>query len=447
MSAPQLRRTRRAVFGASFGFFVDMYDVYLPTVALVPAMNYFLPADMPADTRAVASALIFVATLLGRPVGSTIFGWLADRMGRRKVTLWSVAGCAVCTALIAALPGYATLGPASVFLLVALRLVDGIFLGGEYTGATPLAMEEAPARRRGWYGGFIGGGSAMANCIIAAATFAVLEFSPSGGPDSPYSVWGWRIPFVLGALLCVVFLVYYSRSVEESETWKSAAKARNPLREILFGRSRRDFAQVFLLMAGVWFTSNMASGLLPTALEQEGHISPTEVTLALIIGQGTHALVFPFVGLLGDLIGRRKALVYNGIAVAVLCAGAFWGLAAGWWSGFPAILVVTLVVRFAGGSVFAVTPSYLCERFPPATRGSGFGLGYSTPLLITSFYAYYQNWLGNLIPREYTASVLLVLGGVLIIAGALLGPETRGSDLSATVPGGSAPRGPLPAVR
>lgn len=145
-----------------------------------------------------------------------------------------------------------------------------------------------------------------------------------------------------------------------------------------------------------------------------------------------HTLIFPFVGLFSDVVGRRKALVYNGIAVAVLCAGAFWGLAAGWWSGFPAILVITFVVRFSGGSVFAVTPSYLCERFPAAIRGSGFGLGYSTPLIVTSFYAYYQNWLGNVIPRDDTASVLLVLGGLLIICGAVLGPETRGTDLAAT---------------
>jgi MFS family permease len=447
MSSPNPRRTKRAVFGASFGFFVDMFDVYLPTVALVPAMDYFLPDDMPENTRAVASALIFVATLLGRPVGSTIFGWFADRVGRRRVTLWSVTGCAVCTALIAALPGYATLGITSVVLLVVLRLVDGVFLGGEYTGATPLAMEESPPRRRGWYGGFVGAGSALANCVIAAATFVVLEFSPSGGPDAPYSVWGWRIPFVLGAMLCVVFLVYYSRVVEESETWQSTRKAKNPLREVVFGRSRRDFAQVFVLMTGVWFASNMASGLLPTALKQEGHISATEVTVALVIGQGLHTLIFPFIGLLSDLIGRRKMLVYNGIAVAVLCSGAFVTLAAGWWQGFPALVVITFVVRFSGGSVFAVTPSYLCERFPPATRGTGFGLGYSTPLLITSFYAYYQNWLGNLIPRGYTAAVLLVVGGILIVAGALLGPETRGSDLAATSPTERDTRRALPVTR
>jgi MFS family permease len=422
------------VFGAAFGFFVDMFDVYLPTVALVPAMDYFTPASMPADTRAVALAMIFVATLLGRPLGSAIFGWFADRVGRRRVTLWSVTGCAVCTALIAALPGYTTWGITSVLLLVVLRLVDGVFLGGEYTGATPLAMEAAPPRRRGWYGGIVGGGSALANCVIAGVTLVVLQVFPEGGPEAPYSVWGWRVPFLIGALLCVVFLVYYSRAVEESQTWKSARKTRNPLREVVLGRSRRDFAQVFVLMTGVWFASNMASGLLPSALKLEGHISATEVTAVLVIAQAMHTLMFPFVGLLSDRIGRRRTLVYNGIAVAVLCSGAFATLAAGWWSGFAAILAITFVVRVAGASVFAVAPSYLCERFPPATRGSGFGLGYSTPLLITSFYAYYQNWLGNLIPRGFTPTVLLVVGGALITIGALLGPETRGSDLAAMAP-------------
>jgi len=434
VSHPDDRRTKRAVFGAAFGFFVDMFDVYLPTVALVPAMNYFTPQDMPANTKAVAAALIFVSTLLGRPLGSAIFGWFADRIGRRRVTLISVTGCAVCTALIAALPGYATLGLTSVVLLVLLRLVDGIFLGGEYTGATPLAMEVAPRERRGWYGGIVGAGSALANCVIALVTLVVLQFFPEGGPDAPYSVWGWRIPFILGAVLCVVFLVYYSRAVDESETWKSVRKVKNPLREVVFGRQRKVFAQVFVMMTGVWFTSNMASGLLPSALKQEGHISATEVTAALVIAQGLHTLMFPFVGMLSDHIGRRKTLVYNGVAVAIVCSGAFVTLAAGWWGGFAAILLITFLVRVAGGSVFAVTPSYLCERFPPATRGSGFGLGYSTPLLITSFYAYYQNWLGNLIPRGYTAAVFLVIGGALIAIGALLGPETRGSDLSATAP-------------
>ncbi|WP_067894391.1 MFS transporter [Nocardia vaccinii] len=424
------RRTRNAVFGAAFGFFVDMYDVYLPTVTLVPAMIYFIPADMPPNTKAVTSALVFVATLIGRPVGSMIFGYFADTVGRRRVTLWAVAGCTVSTALIAVLPGYADVGIASTALLIALRFVDGVFMGGGYTGSTPLAMEASPNGRRGWYGGFIGGGSALANCVIAVATLVVLQFAHEGGPHAAYTVWGWRIPFAFGAVLSIVFLVYYARSVDESAAWKSTRKTKNPIREIVLGSQRRDFVQIFVLMTGVWFASSMASGILPTALHEDSHLTATQVTGVLVIAQGIHALFFPFLGQLSERIGRRRFIAWNGVAVGVICAGSFALLALGRSSGFFALVLIALVIRMTGGSVFAVTPSYLCERFPVAARGTGFGLGYSTPLLVTSFYAYYQNWLGHLMPRDFTPAVLLVLGGALITGGALLGPETRHADLS-----------------
>jgi hypothetical protein len=93
------------------------------------------------------------------------------------------------------------------------------------------------------------------------------------------------------------------------------------------------------------------------------------------------------------------------------------------------------VIRLSGGSTFAVMPSYLCERFPPAVRGSGFGLGYSTPLVLTSFYAYYQGWLGHVMPAGLTAAALLVLSGALVLAGSLMGPETKDVDMTALVSG------------
>ena len=441
--AVDLRRTKRAVFGGSFGFFVDMFDVYLPTVALAPAISYFTPKDMPASTRGIVTALIFVATLLGRPIGSAIFGMLADKVGRRKVTLWAVAGCGVCTLGIAVLPGYGQAGMISVAVMIALRLIDGIFMGGEYTGATPLAMEASPNGRRGWYGGLVGAGFAFAYCAIALVTLLVLQFAPEGGPTAAYSVWGWRIPFIVGAVLCAVFLVWYSRQVDESSAWQAAKKVRNPVREVLAGRSARDYLQVFIMMTGVWFASNMASGLLPTSLQNEAHVSGMEVTGALVIVQAIHTILFPFLGEWSERVGRRAFLAWNGVAVGVVCALAFASLAAGWWSGFGLVLVLTLVIRLSGGSMFAITPSYLSERFPAALRGTGFGLGYGGPLLITSFYAYYQDWLGHLMPSSYTPVVLLVLGGICMVVGALMGPETRSVDFTVTEdesrePGGSA---------
>lgn len=420
------QKVRTAVFGASFGFFVDMFDVYLPVVALTPAMAYFLPHTVSTGSKAVITSLIFVATLLGRPVGSLVFGRLADRIGRRKVTIYSVAGCGICTLLIAVLPGYHVLGLLGVVLLVILRLADGIFLGGEYTGATPLAMEAAPNGRRGWYGGLVGMGFPLSYCAISLITFVMLKLAPG----SAYINWGWRVPFLLGAVLCAIFCVYYARTVVESETWQSTRKTRTPIRDVLIGTSRRQFVQVFVLMSGIWFASNIATGLLPSALQFQAHVSATSVTAALVIVQAIHSVLFPYLGLLSERIGRRRFMAWSGIGIGVVCAAAFGTIIMGAWSGFGAVLVLTLVIRLSGGSTFAVTPSYLCERFPASVRGSGFGLGYSTPLILTSFYAYYQGWLGHLMPTGYTGVVLLVLGGALVLIGALMGPETKDVDLA-----------------
>jgi MFS family permease len=429
--APDAAQRRAAVIGGAFGFFVDMFDVYLPTIALTPALPYFVPASVPSGTKALITAAVFVSTLIGRPLGSLIFGRLADRVGRRRVTLLSVAGCAATTGVIAVLPGHAQIGLWAVMLMILLRFVDGIFLGGEYTGAIPLAMEIAPPGRRGLYGSLVSIGFPLSYCAISLLSFMMLHIAPAGGPTSAYAEWGWRVPFAAGAVLGVIFLVYYSRTVRESEVWLASvrkAKRTNPVKTVLFGSARRSFWQVFVLMAGVWFASNMASGLLPALLGTQTTLTASQVTGTLVVAQFIHTLCFPLIGALTDRIGRRTFFIACGVSVGLVCAAAFAFLAAGPWSGVPLVFVLTLLIRISGASMFAVTPSYICERFPAAVRGTGFGMGYSLPLLVTAGYAYYQDWLGHIVPYEYTPVVLLVLGGVLILTGALIGPETKDVD-------------------
>ncbi|MGF7238336.1 MAG: MFS transporter, partial [Frankia sp.] len=313
----------------------------------------------------------------------------------------------------------------------ALRLVDGVFLGGEYTGAIPLAMETAGNRQRGLYGSLVSVGFPLAYCAISLLTFITLQFAPAHGPGSAYVQWGWRIPFLVGALLSAVFLVYYARNVKESPLWKTSRKRANPLKTVVFGPVRRNFWQVFVLMAGVWFASNMASGLLPATLASRTTLTATQITGVLVVAQFIHALCFPLFGLLVDRVGRRPFFLACGVGVGVVCAALFAYLAAGQRSGLVSLFFITLLIRVSGASMFAVTPSYICERFPSSVRGSGFGLGYSTPLLVTAGYAYYQEWLSHLMPFAYTPVVLLVLGGVLIGVGAFAGPETKDVDLTA----------------
>jgi MFS family permease len=188
---------------------------------------------------------------------------------------------------------------------------------------------------------------------------------------------------------------------------------------------------VVVLMTGVWFASNMASGLLPSTLDTQTTLTATQITGVLVIAQFIHALCFPLFGMLVDRVGRRPFFLGCAVGVGVVCALLFAYLAGGNRSGLVLLFFVTLLVRVSGASMFAITPSYICERFPSAIRGSGFGLGYSTPLLLTAGYAYYQSWLGHLMPLEYTPVVLLVLGGLLIGIGAAIGPETKDVDLHA----------------
>lgn len=117
---------RRAVQAAYFGFFVDMFEVYLPIAVLAPALVYFIPAGLSGATQATIFYLVFAISLIGRPLGAVIFGHFGDRVGRRQTTLISVAGFGIATLLVAALPGYAGWGEGAIAALIILRLLNGI---------------------------------------------------------------------------------------------------------------------------------------------------------------------------------------------------------------------------------------------------------------------------------------------------------------------------------
>src|ERR1700760_2737169 len=141
-------KARRAIRGAFFGFFVDMFDIYLPVVVLAPAIKYVVSPQLSASATSLVTGAIFAATLVGRPVGALIFGHFADRLGRKRATIVSVTGFGILTIVIGCLPGSASWGVVSVVLFIALRFIVGVFVGGEYTSASPLAMEYSKKEER-----------------------------------------------------------------------------------------------------------------------------------------------------------------------------------------------------------------------------------------------------------------------------------------------------------
>jgi MFS family permease len=329
-------------------------------------------------------------SLVGRPVGATLFGHYGDKLGRRKVAVISMGGFALVTLLIALLPGYERWGITSIVILTLLRFVDGVFLGGEYTGANPLAMEYAPKEKRGKWAAFIHTGFPLSLAAMSLVTTGLLRVLPAGSPRSPYVQWGWRIPFILGALFASGVFLYFVKKVPESRVWAKSEKTKSPLKELFRGDNLRCLSQVFLVMSGVWFTLNAVTSILPGVLLTVRHVNSVVVTNAQLVANFLLALSFVPFGMLGQKIGRRTILALMGLTGFTAGPILYYVLVR---SGYRSALQLTVLVTLINACatpVWAIVTSYINERFPTGVRASGYGIGYSAATIIPAFSSFYM---------------------------------------------------------
>jgi MFS family permease len=419
---------RRALIAGCIGFAVDFFDIYLPILALAPVTTYFQPPGLSSTTTTTIYFFVFAATLLGRPCGAVIFGHWADRFGRRRMTVISIIGFGVFTFLIACLPGYDTIGIASLLLLILLRFFGGVFMGGEYTSNNTLALEMVPTGQRGLVGGILQGAFPIGFFFVSVVTSILMSVTT----PSQYFLWGWRVAFVFGAILAFLFLLYYLR-VPESPLWMESEKSRSPLKEVVSGPHLKSLVQIFIMMLGFWFGAQSLISVMPGVLIHQLHIPSKLMTNGLLITSFIQFFAFVGFGLLGQMIGRRLAIVLSGIAIMIGGTSLYAATIAHAISGgglvmttFIACLCYLLVI-----SPWGIVTTYICERFPTQVRASGYGIGYSLAVIIPAFSGAYMLVLQEIMPYVYTPVVLIALSGILIIVGALMGPETRDVELSA----------------
>jgi MFS family permease len=262
---------RRCITAGFIGFAVDFFDIYLPAMVLTPVITYFEPKGLSTATTTTIYYFTVATTLLGRPCGAIIFGHWTDKIGRRRVTMISIAGFRTLTGLVALLPGYSTIGIGSLVLLLALRFIGGIFMGGEYTSNNTLALEIVPKQRRGFVGGLLQGAFPVGFGAVSLAASIMLAATTK----QQYYDWGWRIPFLFGCALAFAFLIYY-RTVPESPLWQQSEKSSAPLKEVLSGSHLRNLAQIFVMMSGFWLVGQPGA-VLPSIMIQHLHI-PSETT-------------------------------------------------------------------------------------------------------------------------------------------------------------------------
>jgi MFS family permease len=429
---PLEERRKSAIRGAFFSEFIDLFDIYLPVVVLAPVLEFFYPPHLSPGMTTAVNSLVFITTLLGRPVGALLFGMIADRIGRRMASIYSVSGFAVVTLLIALLPGYQSIGISSYLLLVLLRFVDGIFLGGGYTGAVPLAIEYSKKNQRGFVGALVLVGFPAAYVVINLLAIVMFALFPLNGIHSPYAEWGWRIPFVIGAVSAGGLALYYVYQVAESEIWKTETKTTReklPLSDLVRGRSGRSLLQVFVMMTGFWLTQNIITFFVPSVLLPHIlHLSKFQLTSTLLISYAVLCFSYLGAGIIGQKIGRRRFFIILGLLIAVFGTGILYVLATSSGLSLPMIMTLVCLMSVLVTAPWGMILAYINERFVTDVRATGFGVGYSLSVIIPSFYAFYMNWLGAVIPPLATSAVLLCLGGIIGTIGAAMGPETKDVD-------------------
>lgn len=403
---------RRAVRGGALGNYVDQFDIMLPVVTLAPVADRVLGAQH----AAAATGWVFAATLLGRPLGALLLGPVADRLGRTATTQLALAGIALTTALVAVVPDHTVLGGWTVAVVVLLRFLGGVFVGGEYSAAIPLAMEWSAPRRRGSLSGLVMAMSPWANATISALVLVLTWLLPAGS----YGAWGWRVPFLVGALLAACLAVYYRSLVADSPVWRQAAPRPNPLREVLVGAHRGALWQVLVLMSGLWLLTQMAVPTLTAQLRGGGRLGPQQLSLTLLVATAGSAVAMQLAGRLSTATGRRRFFV-GFAAVVVVAAPLTWAgvLAA---HGVPALVALALLLQLVTVTGYAPVGAYLAERFPAAVRASGYGVGYSLSLVVPALYPLWLPALQHVLGRAAVPAVL-VTGGLLLGAGAWRGPE------------------------
>lgn len=309
---------RRVIFASSLGTVFEWYDFYLyGSLAAIIGAQFF--SDYPPATRDIFALLAFAAGFLVRPFGAIVFGRVGDIVGRKYTFLVTILIMGLSTFIVGLLPGSATIGFAAPVILIALRLLQGLALGGEYGGAATYVAEHAPHGKRGYYTSYIQTTATLGLFL----SLLVILFTRTIVGEKDFAAWGWRIPFLVSVLLLGVS-VWIRLKLNESPVFQRMKEegkgSKAPLTEA-FGNWSNGKIVLIALLGGVmgqgvvWYTGQFyALFFLQSILKVDGYTANLLIAWSLLLGTGFF-LVF---GALSDKIGR-KPIILGGCLIAALC--------------------------------------------------------------------------------------------------------------------------------
>jgi MHS family shikimate/dehydroshikimate transporter-like MFS transporter len=357
---------------ASFvGTAIEWYDFFLYGTAAALVFNrLFFPTYDPL-VGTVLSFATFAVGFVARPVGGIVFGHFGDRIGRKAMLSLTLLIMGVATFAIGVLPTYGQIGVAAPILLVALRLVQGFGVGGEWGGAVLMAIEHAPANRRGFYGSWPQTG-VPAGLLLSTGVFALVSRLPS----EAFQTWGWRVPFLLSVALVGVGTLIRVRLAESPsfERVKTAKKpARLPILDVLRHHPRSVLLSMGARLAENAFFYIYTTFVLAYATEQL-HVARQTVLTGVLLAAGLDVFAIPLFGWLSDRLGRRPVYMF-GAAFSGLFVVPFF-LLVGTGRGELVALALVAGITIGHAAMYGPQASFFSELFGTRVRYSGASLGY-----------------------------------------------------------------------
>lgn len=428
-STSEQRMVRKAALGSAVGTTIEAYDFQIYGVASALVFSTVFFSGIPSSLGVVFSFATLSVGFLARPFGAIIFGHFGDRVGRKALLVTALMGAGGCTTIMGVLPTTASVGVWAPILLVLLRLLQGIFHGGEQGGAVLMAVEHAPASKRGWYGSwtFLGspGGTLLAAGVMGVVTAAT-------GDD--FLTWGWRVPFLLSFILLGVGLVIrftVTESPKFAKLKESNAKSKAPMVQII----RKSWKFVLISIgvnlgfnAFIWvlISYSLAYGTEYLSLPRDLMLRGTQIGAVVMI---ISILVF---ARLSDKVGRSPVMFFGAVFLVVYPFPMFALLN----TAQPGLVILALVIGFCGSSaVFGPLAAFLVELFPTKVAYSGVSVGYSLGAVLGGGFAPFiasllMNASGG---QSWTVSLYLTVAGLISLASLVVLRRLRTTSLNKPV--------------
>jgi MFS family permease len=387
-SHPTPSARRRILVAGTIGTAIEWYDFFIyGLIAPLVFDQLFFPKFDPV-TATLAVFATFAVGFFARPLGGIVFGHFGDRIGRKSVLLWTLLLMGLATMSVGLLPTYGRAGAIATVALVVLRFIQGFALGGESTAAGLMALETSPGDQRGFSAAVI---QAAGPLGVVLASFAALVISRL--PEADLLSWGWRVPFLISAILVALGL-YMRMRIEESAAFRKTPEvAVIPAVEALRTHGRSIVIVFFAEMAQTSYFYLTAIFTIAFATRQLG-VPKEVITQAVLLANLVGLVAMPLIGAWSDRIGRKR-LFLAGVVIAAASMFAFYQVVAS-----RDTLLVTLAVTLAAGVIhplmFSTEGSYFPELFPTRIRFTGVSIGKQfgvvfgggiAPLVATSLYA------------------------------------------------------------